>query len=464
VRRSSIALVSVLGACSRAPAPAPAPTAAASSAAPPSSPIASHDATPVPPREHRAHDPVRSCPASGRAIDVALDPRIAIGWAGGVSWLFGYDADDAKLVHLDPGAKLAKTPVPLHNTQAAAVDGDRIWLYAPSEAGPTAPPRWTMIDVSRPDAPATGPVVPLSLGGPKLDWAAAFGVSSERALLVTGTDADRQLVLVDTKTRAAVVPPIAFESGFVPSRAWCHVDRCAVVGIANEGGGPKRRLVVARVSAAGVVEREEIAPDWIGRVHVALAGDEDAMIVAWQEHGGFHLRWLDLWGRPKGGVIDARWEPARYINHDALLEGPGGPTLAIGDRTRWSAVKLGPGTVGSFADLPGADRYFLAGAALDDGVAWATFTSNVDYSERSPGVMMHSWSGEAATGFAPSPASTATPSKRVEIVKAAGPGRGGFEAYVLARPGAASTLVVPRDDAARGQKTELTPLRSACPR
>jgi len=42
-------------------------------------------------------------------------------------------------------------------------------------------------------------------------------------------------------------------------------------------------------------------------------------------------------------------------------------------------------------------------------------------------------------------------------------GRGGFQAFVLMRPGAAAALVVPRDDARNFQQPVFAPLRAPCP-
>ena len=105
-------------------------------------------------------------------------------------------------IRLRPGG-LALTRVPLHNAQVGAVADARIWLYAPRESE-VVPTRWTTIDVRDPDAPITGPVVPVKVGA-KLDYADTLAVGSRRALVIVGGSGERELVLLDPTTALKVM-------------------------------------------------------------------------------------------------------------------------------------------------------------------------------------------------------------------------------------------------------------------
>lgn len=387
---------------------------------------------------------------------MTIDPRLVLGESAGVSWLFGYAAGKAVLVHLGRDGGLALTDVPLHNAQVGAVAGARIWLYAPGES-PTVPTRWTAIDVGDPDAPITGPVVPVKLGA-KFDHAVMLAVDTRRALVIVGPPDDRELVLLDTTTHAAIAPPHALGAGFEPVHAWCADDRCAVVGITDEGGGPARRLVVIRVRADGTREPEQLAPGWIGQPHAGAQGDR--VIVTWQDEDGLAYRALDRWGRPLGPAVPVPWARDRPIRGDTLLHADGAVMLAVGEHRRWSVAALGQGsTIAAFRELPGATGFLLVGAPLGDGLAWVNIDGDVSYDEMGPGVMTHSWRSQAVAGFLPT---TGAPT-RIDVASGGDGGRGGFEPLMLVRPGAAAALVVPRGDASHFHTPVLAPLRAPCP-
>jgi hypothetical protein len=412
------------------------------------------DAEPATRAEPRA--PVRSCPTSEQPRDVDVDPRIDIGVAGGASWLFGHAGGKAALLGLGRAGELAVTPVPLQNTQAAAIEGPRIWLYAPREL-PDVPARWTAIDVGDPDAPRTGAVTPVAIAA-RLSFASAFAVGRRRALVVYGLDDGRELALLDTATGAAV-RTAALERDLQAKQAFCADDRCAAVAIRAESSGPGRRLVVLRASA-DAVEDELLAPDWVGEVHVVEAGER--VIVQWSGHEGPRLRALDRAGRPLGPAIAAA-DPSRSFHRCELLPGPAGPVLALGERGRWSFAALAAdATPGPLRAATGAKHYFLTGVGLDEGLAWASISGDVSYDELGDsGAMVHSWRTRITAGFTGHDGSE----HHADIVSAGGPGRGGFGVWVLVRPGRAAVLTVPEGDASDlgGERARLFPLRAPCP-
>lgn len=398
----------------------------------------------------------RTCPVAPKIIKpitVQLDPRITLGDIDGVRWLFGYSASDAVLAHLAADGTLAITKVPLHNAQIGALEGPRIWLYAPRESA-EIPTRWTAIDVSDPDKPVTGAVVPLTTDA-KFDYATTLAVGTRRALVITS---EPELILLDTATRAAVRPPHPLDKGFAPQYSSCDIDRCSVVAIADESGGPMRRLVVLRVLADGAHEQEQLAPGWIGQV--SAAEQDDRVLVAWTDDAGPKLRALDRWGRPLGPITSVPWDSKTYLRHTALLAGPGGVMLGVGERERWSVALVGKdATVGELHELPGSARYFLVGAFLDDGLAWVNIGSSVSYDEMGPGVMTHSWHAEAVGGFFKI---SSAPDPPHPLTSGDGGGRGGFDPHILTRPDAAAVLVVPRGDADHFSDPVFALLRAPC--
>jgi hypothetical protein len=375
-------------------------------------------------------------------LDVLFDPHLDIGLIAGVRWLFGYVSYDAVLVHLGPSGEPALTKVPLDNPLVAAVERERIWLYACSQIGTPVTARWTSIDVSNPDRPTTGPVVPVRTGA-RRDYASAFAVGAGRALLVTSPEEGSELLLLDTATRAVMRAPFPLGKGFLPVRAFCDGDRCAVVAVVNEGGGPGRRLVVVRAAPDGAVVEEQLAPGWVSDVRSAEIGDQ--VILSWGEQDGYELRALDRRGLPVGPAVAVPWDRSRRIRSDVLLQGDGAVLLALGERDRWSVAPVGPGAaLGPFRDVPGAGLYGLAAAPLDDGLAWASVGGDVSY-ETVGDVHFHTWKGTVVVGFAP--ASDAGAPSNAVVASGANLGRGGYEVFMLTRPGAAGVLVVPRDDA-----------------
>jgi hypothetical protein len=216
---------------------------------------------------------------------------------------------------------------------------------------------------------------------------------------------------------------------------------------------------VLRVSPDGGVEREQLAPDWIASAEVAE--EADAVAVAWRESSGLKLRWLDRLGRPLGAALDAGGDRARPVRREGLHTSAAGLVLAIGEPLRWSFSRLKEGaTVAEFQPLPGAEHYFLDAAPLDDGLAWASFSTDVDYTEMGKGgPRVHSWSARIDIGFVP----VGGQASHQQVARTGGPGRGGLPVVLLARPGAAAALVVARDDARRLEdKSRLVPIRAAC--
>jgi hypothetical protein len=451
-RARALAGLVAAAACEPAPRPPEAPTPPAADQLPASGgPIAGP--TPRP----RTRAAVRSCPASGKPAPVDLDPRIALGEVAGATWLFGYASEGAVLARLDRAGGLAKLKVPL-DAQAGAIDGDAIYLYA-SRQGDDAPTRWLTVDAGDPDAPQLGAVEALQVGA-TVDYAAGLGVGAERALVITGHIDARELVVLDRRTRSAVTPPHPLGGGFLPVHTFCDRDRCAVIGVADEGGGPARRLVVIRALADGTREQEQLAPGWIGQPHAAELGD--SVIVAWPGDGGLFLRALDRWGRPRGPAVKQA-QPDVPPGREALLHADGAVALAIGGGDGWSFAPVAPdATVGKFSKISAARRSFLLGAPLDDGLAWIDVGGDVDYSQLGDsGAWIHSWRSAASAGFVPA---SGAPPVHHDIAAGGGGGRGGFDPYMLVRPGTASALVVPRGDADGFEQTVLAPLRIPCGR
>lgn len=401
--------------------------------------------------------PVPSCPAREPPREVEIDPRIDIGVAAGTRWLFGYAGGDAVLARLGPAGELALTPAPLRNAQAAAIEGDRIWLYAPRESD--APARWTAIDVADPDAPRTGAVTPVGLSA-QYSFAGAFAVGRRRAVVVFGLADARALAVLDTTTGALVRPPTPLEQGTLPVQAFCADDRCGVVAIRDEGGGPSRRLIVLRATDGAVAE-ELLAPDWIGAVHVMPS--RDRVLVLWDEQAGLRLRALDRTGRPLGPAVGPPAGPSPQSYRGELLPGLAAPRLAVGERGRWSVAALGPdATPGPLRAVAGAEHPFFTGATLDDGLAWASISGDVSYDELGPsGPMVHSWRTRVSAGFLADDGA----SHHSEVVSTGGAGRGGFGVWVLVRPGRAAVLTVPEGDARGwpGNEARLSSLRAPCP-
>lgn len=398
---------------------------------------------------------VRSCPADARPTSVVFDPRRALGEVGGVTWLFGQAGDDPVLAHLSAEDTLALTKIPLPGVQVGAIEGTRIWLYAPHESG-EAPARWLSVDVADPDRPIPGEVVPLTTSA-RMGDAVALAVSDQRVLLVTGAREARELVLLDTATRAAITPPHALPRMFDPVHTTCEADRCAVIAITVEPTSLTPSLVIVRVLADGALEQEPLAPAWMGSSNVVDQGDQ--LIALWLDDGGLLLRVLDRTGNPRGPAVPVPWDSNRWIRRATLLDAGGAVMLAIGEQDRWSVATVGPhATVGPLRPLPGANLEDLRGAPIDDGLAWLGLGLEVRHGDEESIMMTHSWRAEAVGGFLPT---SGEPAPAQPVASASGDGRGHFESHILVRPGAAAALLVPRDD--NHDATVLTPLRSVCP-
>lgn len=400
---------------------------------------------------------VRSCtvPTTIKPAEVRFDPRIELGEAGGVTWLFGYSPDPA-LAHLGPDGALALTPVATPPAQAGAVAGDRLWLYTSGPRGSAT--SWLPVDVTDPDRPVLGTPALLNVGA-KWDHAEILAVGPRRALVIVGMPDDRELVLLDTATRAAVRPPHALIAlkRFEPVHAFCDVDRCAVVAIAHEDGGPDRRLVVLRVLADGTREQELVAPGWIGDVQAGDHGDH--VLVAWADRDGVALRRLDRRGHLVGPVTPVPSNSQPAIRSVVLATSGRHATLVVGEDRRWSAATITATTLGPLRPVPGAGGHVLVAAPLADGLVWASVGGDVSY-DSAGDYSFHSWQSSVTGGFLPHDGAAPV---QLPLGGGAGDGRGGFTVHILTRPGAAAALVVPRGDADGDHPTVLAPLRAACP-
>lgn len=415
------------------------------------------DITPDEPPAPSRRPLVRSCAAETRPTPVTFDPRFALGEVGGVTWLFGQAGGDPVLAHLTIEDTLALTRIPLAGVQVGAIEGTRLWLYAPHESDNT-PSHWLSVDVTDPDHPVPGDITPLTTGA-RMGDAVALAVSDRRALLVTGAREARELVILDPTTRAAIAPPHALARMFDPVHATCDADRCAVIALTVEPTNLTPSLVVVRVLADGTLEQESLAPTWMGSSYVVDQGDQ--MIALWLDDVGLRLRVLDRQGSPRGPAVPVPWDSDRWIRRATLLEAGGAVMLAIAEQDRWSVATVGPhATVGPLRPLPGASLEDLRGAPIDDGLAWLGLDLEVRYGDQESVVMTHSWRAEAVGGFLPT---SGEPAPAQPVASAQGDDRGRFESHILVRPGAAAALIVPRDDHGDAGGPTLTPLRSVCP-
>lgn len=402
---------------------------------------------------------VRSCPTAMTPVPTSFDPRLAVGEAGGVTWLFGqFDNHSPVLAHLAADGTLAAAAVPLA-AQAGAIAGASVWLYAPRRSD-EVPARWVSVDVGDPEHPVVGAVAPLLVDGVTLTDAAAFAVSERRALLVTGERAARQLILLDPATRAAVAPPHALGEGFDPLHAACTADSCVVVAMTDDETHTHQRLVVLRVLPDGSSEREPLAPVWAGRPHAADLGDR--VIVSWPDEHDLNLHVLDRQGRSVGPTVPVPWDSDHWNRKTALLRAGGAVMLAIAETDdRWSVAPVGPhGTIGPRRRIPGADLQNLVGVPMDDGLVWLGFGGEVSHNEFGSSVLTQTWRAEVTGGFLPI---SGDPAPLRQFVRGDGDGDGRFEPHILVRPGAAAALIVPRGDADHDSDPVLVPLRAACP-
>lgn len=431
ILRTPLILLALAACDFAAPAAAPAPTA---------------EPIPAPRRV------VRSCPAAGGPVVVDFDPRVALGDGRGVTWLYGQAAGGPALAHLGADDRLALTPVPLR-AEAGAAAGDRVWLYTAE-----APTRWLSVDVSDPERPVPGAVAALTTGA-RQDAAAVFAVGPRRAVVVVGPRFEFELVLLDTATHAAVAPPHPLGVSFGPLAAACGDDGCFVLAVDSPGDDIASHLVVLRVLPDGAREQEEVARDWSGQLHVARRGEQ--VLALWSTLEGIRLRALDREGRLLGPVVSVPWDSKRKIRETGLFHADGAVVLAVGEQSRWSVAVVGPhGNLGPLRELAGADRRFLAGAPLDDGLAWINVGEAARPDEPGAGVLTRALEIEAVGGFLPT---TGEPGRPTSVVLDDSGVPGGHALHVLTRPGAAAALVVPRGELAAATRPVLTPLRASCP-
>jgi hypothetical protein len=173
------------------------------------------------------------------------------------------------------------------------------------------------------------------------------------------------------------------------------------------------------------------------------------------------VRALDRAGNPLGQATGPNAEPSRRFHAGELLTGLGPPMLAIGERGRWSIAALaGDATHGPARVLDGAVHYFLTGATLDDGLAWASISGDVSYDEVGKGTFVHSWQTRITAGFAGADGTAS----HADLLSESGAGRGGYGVWVLVRPGRAAVLTMAQGDARHFDgKGRLFPLRAPCP-
>lgn len=401
-----------------------------------------------PPAVRRADVP--SCPATAGPVDLDFGPRLDVGLAGGVTWLYGSAGRTGALAHLGPTGELVLTPTPFA-ADLVAVEGSRLWLYIGGKIDPVVPARWAAVDVGDPAAPVVGPVLPLQFRV-QHDYPEALAVGRRRALLVTGQRAAPELVVLDTATRTAVAPAVVAGKDFEAALATCDDEHCAVIAVHWEGEPSERRLVVVRAGPDGALEREHLAPGWSATPHAVFV--EGGVLVAWNSHAGPRLRALDRRGRPVGPAVAPPPGPT-YVR-EALLVSDGAPLLGLATKERWFVASVGPGAaLGPLRELPGAEQYWLFGAPQGDGLAWAGIREHVDYSDG-----LHFWQSHVIGGFLPAAGRPAQPP--TTLASDGGDGRGGFHVHMLARPGMAAAVVAPHGDAGSAARVRMFALRTPC--
>lgn len=396
---------------------------------------------------------VRSCPATATPVAVDLDPRVALGDHGGVTWLYGQSAGNPVLAHLGADDRLVLTPVPLENAEAGTIADGRIHLFAASPA-----PRWLSVDITDPERPVVGTVDPVTTGA-RVDRPLALAVGRSRALALVGGPDGLDLVLLDTATRTAVAPPHPLAPTFRPRSTFCGADSCSVVAVDHAPGAePAHQIVVLRVLPDGTREQEQLATEWRGDPHIARHGDQ--ILVAWLARGGVRLRVLDRDGRPTAPSVPVPWDSKRPIDDIRLFQADGAVVLAVAEEARWSVALIGPhGNAGSPRELPGAIHRSLHAAPLADGLAWINVGDDFDPAEVGAGVLTSAWQAEAVGGFLPTSGDPAPPTS---LAGACTDGPGGLEPHLLTRPGAAAALIVPRGHTDNLEKPTFALLRATC--
>lgn len=411
---------------------------------------------------------------------VDFDPRSGPVDAGGRSWLAGYTAGGPVLAWLADDGALRTLPLPFQPAGLVPRSGAELVLVASADASAVAParrqPALVVVDV------ASGtPRGSRELSAPGLDlfdvrWGAA---SVRRALLVGrsggGWRADLWSLDAPANGAASLVASRALgkqiddgdggafcdERGASPGGAGPS-GTCAFVGI--WGDGPGRRVRVWRFDESGKISDDDLAADHA--MALAVARTAQGAVIAWSACCGderLRYRALDGRGAPLGST---RFGPADgdLLRNLVAVRAASPPTFAFRRNGPWAFAQADArtGAPGAATPVDAASSYFLQAVALDDGVAGASFGSDVDYREiGKTGTHVHSWSSQGVGFFSPRDGgqvqSGPLPSNR-----RGGPGRGGHQVVVLAAPGRASILVVPRNDAADFDQPMLAPLRQPC--
>jgi hypothetical protein len=373
---------------------------------------------------------VRSCPASGTPTPIEFEPRISLGEHDGITWLYGESAGEPVLAHLGADDRVVLTPVPLANAQTGEIAGGRIWLYASDPAT-----SWLSVDITDPEKPVAGAVVPLKTGAP-IDRAMVFAVGASRAVAVVGGMPD--LVLLDSTTGLHVAPPHPLDLTFRAVDAVCSDERCFVLGVENIGEGePSNGIFVVRVAPDGTRERELLTDEWSGDPRLARHGDQ--VLVAWSTGTGVRLRALDREGKVLAPSVPVPWDSKRAIRGIRLFAGDGAVALAVGEQHRWSVALVGPhGNPGPLRELVGATRPFLFAAPLGDGLAWLNVGEDPAADGPDADGVTRSLPTDATAGFLPNTGEPAAP------IALPGGGDGELVVYILTRPGAAGAVLVRR--------------------
>lgn len=395
---------------------------------------------------------VRSCPATATPVAVDLDPRVALGEHGGVTWLYGLSAGQPVLAHLGADDRLALTPVPLPHAETGAIADGRIWLYASSPS-----PRWLSVDITDPERPVPGAVDPVTLDA-SVPHPVKLTVGRSRALALLGAFDQLELVLLDTATRTNVAPAHALAPTFRPHYTSCSGDDCSIVAVDHAPGAePARQIVVLRVAPDGTREQEQLASEWRGEPRVARHGDQ--ILVAWLAAGGVRLRALDRSGHPLAPSVPVPWDSKRPIHDLRLFQADGAVVLAVAEDDRWSVAPVGPhGNPGPLRALTGATLRSLYAAPLGDGLAWINVGDDFDPAEVGAGVLTSALQAEVLGGFLPT-TGDATPPRSLAGACVGGPR---LEPHLLTRPGAAAALIVPRGHSDDFAGPTLALLRATC--
>lgn len=375
----------------------------------------------------------------------------------GTSFLVGAanHGRDPVLIHLSPEGALQTIRVPFH-PEAAVVSGDHIRILKPwTTEGPAA---WAAIDVSSPDAPKVGPVVPIPDLRPK-EWPLAFAAGGKFALIVTRPvdppGAPLTAVRFDVQTGRRVD---AYELGKEAriADAWCGDEGCAIVASAGEGS----LISVSFLANGGLVERLLVAR---GASSPAVVPTAAGALVVWQATGGRGLLGLPMDGL--GEVMAAKplamgIEPE--VDGMVVVRSDDGDALALRTSTRapasWLFAKVAKDgrSLEKARELPLGGELFLSAANGAGGTLFVGTTADTSYDE-SGGYGFHSWSATVSALFE----ARSTAGVPVKLLSSAGEGRGGFYGLPLVRGGWAGVILIPTEEA-YPPDTVMAPLREPC--